>query len=116
MRLLIATIAIAALFAVACADEKRPAPAAPTGGPAADELPATPVEPEPKADEPVVEPTADEPAAEPKADDPAAKPKADDPAAKPKADDCVADCIQRNQMRAVAAEQIERDCKAECSK
>lgn len=29
-------------------------------------------------------------------------------------DDCVAKCVQRNQMKAVGADQIERDCEAEC--
>lgn len=29
---------------------------------------------------------------------------------------CVADCVRRNQMRAVGPDQIERDCKAECDK
>jgi hypothetical protein len=31
-------------------------------------------------------------------------------------DDCVAKCVRTNQMRAVGADQIERDCKAECKK
>ncbi len=31
-------------------------------------------------------------------------------------DDCVAKCVRANQMRAVGADQIERDCKAECKK
>ena len=30
------------------------------------------------------------------------------------APDCVAQCVHRNQMRAVAADQIEADCKREC--
>ena len=29
-------------------------------------------------------------------------------------DDCVAKCLQRNQMRAVGADQLQRDCEAEC--
>lgn len=31
-------------------------------------------------------------------------------------DDCVAKCVRANQMRAVGADQIDRDCKAECKK
>lgn len=34
----------------------------------------------------------------------------------PAEDDCVAKCVQRNQMKAVGADQIERDCEAECKK
>lgn len=28
---------------------------------------------------------------------------------------CVKDCVQRNQMRAVSAEQIEQDCRTQCT-
>jgi hypothetical protein len=30
-------------------------------------------------------------------------------------DACVTDCVRRNQMRATSPEQIERDCRAECT-
>jgi hypothetical protein len=32
----------------------------------------------------------------------------------PPATDCVADCVAKNQMRAVSPEQIEADCKQSC--
>lgn len=74
----------------------------------------------------------DVPTPKPKLDDANAKPrdqpKADDEgggeapameaaqvlAGDDEADTCVKDCVQRNQMRAVSAEVIEQDCKAEC--
>jgi hypothetical protein len=30
-------------------------------------------------------------------------------------DACVAECVKKNQMRATSPEQIERDCRAECT-
>jgi hypothetical protein len=76
------------------------------------------------------------PKPKPKLDDANAKPKPDEPAGV-KADDeggdaplmeaaqvvggddetetCVKDCVQRNPMRAVSAEQIEQDCRTQCS-
>lgn len=88
------TLAVLAVLglSVGCADDAKRATAPPAAEPAAAEPAPTPVEPE-------------APAAEPEA--PAAEPAADD--------DCVTACVARNQMRAVAPEQIEADCKAECT-
>ncbi len=44
-------------------------------------------------------------------DEPAREPAPDEDAP---ADPCVEDCLRRSQMRAVAWEQIQRDCAAEC--
>ncbi len=41
-------------------------------------------------------------------------PRADAAAAAP-TDTCVADCVQRNQMKATSPEVIEADCRAECA-
>jgi hypothetical protein len=65
------------------------------------ELEPTPVEPEPKPDPP-------------KPDPPKPDPKRG-PAPLPSADACVKDCVQRNQMKATSPENIEADCKSECS-
>jgi hypothetical protein len=79
------------LGAVACGnDTKPPVQATPTP------VQAEP-DPEPAApDPPVEEPASEQP--DPPADD-----------------TCQAECVQRNQMRAVAPEQIEADCAAECA-
>lgn len=62
---------------------------------------------------------ATEPPKTPDAKAPDAKaPDAKAPESAPAAKDddaCVKACVQKNQMRAVAADQIERDCRAECA-
>lgn len=79
----------------ACGDENKP-PATPSSAAPAE---PTPVDPDPGAADSV------EPAPIAPAEGPA------DPAEN---EACVEQCVQRNQMRAVAHEQIERDCVAEC--
>lgn len=49
---------------------------------------------------------------EPRGDTGATRPGAD---AGVDASTCVADCVKQNQMRATSPEQIERDCRAECT-
>ncbi len=70
---------------LACSNGKEPAPATPPTPP-----------PAPAAD---------------------AAPAPVDPAAgtQPAGTDCVAECVQRNQMKATSPEVIEADCKAECA-
>jgi hypothetical protein len=58
---------------------------------------------EPRTDAPPVQNTRDAPAATVPAD------------AQQPADACVAECVRQNQMRATSPEQIERDCRAECT-
>ncbi|HUH01018.1 MAG TPA: hypothetical protein VML75_03420 [Kofleriaceae bacterium] len=81
----------------ACGDDKKP-PAAPTTGP--EPAAATPVDPDPGAVAPA---------------DPAPTPPAEGPGDPAENDACFEQCVQRNQMRAVSAEQIDRDCVAECN-
>jgi hypothetical protein len=101
-----------------------------TGGdpePVEGEIPTTGGDPEPASDvgrmpEPAAPPAASDRPAQgtPTAGDPPSPPAvaATDagPAVAPAVDDaCVSDCVARNQMRAVAAEVIEADCRRDCS-
>jgi hypothetical protein len=87
-------------------------PAAPAAEPAAPAAPANaPAQPGAAPGEPAV------PAAPPAVPARPA-PRAVDNAPAPDEDvqqSCVADCVARNQMRAVSPEQIERDCRDECA-
>lgn len=56
---------------------------------------------EPRGDMPPIQNTSDAPAATRPAD--------------AAVDPCVAACVKKNQMRATSPEQIERDCRAECT-